>query len=139
MSYDWADNGTEYGLSEYILKNSSKAAVEKTYTNEEFFEYITTIDYSNKENWAYFNEGADKQADLFIVCPTVDMVKSGNLNADINDEKYRQSFTEALNMELGIYNDTATVCAPYYRQATFPKIKSIARPHRNETKVCKLQ
>lgn len=119
-TYDWTDNGTEYGLSEYILKNGSKAAVEKTYTNEEFFEYITTIDYSNKENWAYFNEGADKQADLFIVCPTVDMGKSGNLNADINDEKYRQSFTGALNMELGIYNDTATVYAPYYRQATFP-------------------
>ena len=119
-TYDWADNGTEYGLSEYILKNGSTATVEKTYTNEEFFDYITSIDYSDKQNWAYWNDGTDKKADLFIVCPTVDMGKSGNLNADISDEKYRRSFTGALNMELGIYNDCASVYAPYYRQATFP-------------------
>lgn len=41
-TYDWADNGTEYGLSEFILKNGAEVTVEKTYTNEEFFEYITT-------------------------------------------------------------------------------------------------
>lgn len=40
-TYDWADNGTEYGLSEFILKNGAKAKVEKTYTNDEFFKYIT--------------------------------------------------------------------------------------------------
>lgn len=41
-TYDWADNGMEYGLSEFILKNGAEVTVEKTYTNEEFFEYITT-------------------------------------------------------------------------------------------------
>lgn len=40
-TYDWADNGTEYGLSEFILKNGAEVTVERTYTNEEFFEYIT--------------------------------------------------------------------------------------------------
>ena len=119
-TYDWADNGTEYGLSEYVLKNGSKATVEKTYTNEEFFDYITTVDYSDENNWAYWNEGENKQADLFIVCPTVDMGKGGNLNADLANEKYRSSFVGALNMELGIYNDEAAVYAPYYRQAAFP-------------------
>lgn len=118
-TYDWADNGTEYGLSEYILKKDSKATVEKTYTNEEYFEYITTVDYSNKDSWAYWNKGEDKSADLFIVCPTVDMGKNGNLNADIADEKYRSNFIGALNMELGIYDDVAAVYAPYYRQAAF--------------------
>lgn len=49
-TYDWADNGTEYGLSEYVLKNGSKATVEKTYTNEEFFEEITSLDYSDPSN-----------------------------------------------------------------------------------------
>ncbi|MGN0108036.1 MAG: DUF3089 domain-containing protein, partial [Hominilimicola sp.] len=119
-TYDWADNGTEYGLSEYVLKNGSMVAVEKTYTNEEFFEYITSVDYSDGHNWAYWNDGENKQADLFIVCPTVDMGKEGNLNADITNEKYRESFKGALNMELGIYNDSAAVYAPYYRQAAFP-------------------
>jgi len=42
-TYDWADNGTEYGLSEFIVKDGSNVTVEKTYTNEEFFEYITGI------------------------------------------------------------------------------------------------
>lgn len=42
-TYDWADNDTEYGLSEFILKNGAEVTVEKTYTNEEFFKYITTL------------------------------------------------------------------------------------------------
>ena len=41
-TYDWADNGTDYGLSEFIIKNGAKVKVHKTYSNEEFFEYITT-------------------------------------------------------------------------------------------------
>ena len=40
-TYDWADNGIEYGLSEFILKNGAEVTVEKTYTNAEFFTYIT--------------------------------------------------------------------------------------------------
>lgn len=41
-TYDWADNGTDYGLSEFIVKSGSKATVEKTYTNNEFYDYITS-------------------------------------------------------------------------------------------------
>ena len=40
-TYDWADNGTEYGLSEFIIKGGAKVMVEKTYSNDEFFKYIT--------------------------------------------------------------------------------------------------
>ena len=78
------------------------------------------IDYSDMSNWAYWNEGKEKQADLFFVCPTVDMGKGGNLISDIESEKYRESFVGAINMELGIYDDVARIYAPYYRQATFP-------------------
>ena len=39
-TYDWADNGTEYGLSEFIIRNNAKVRVEKTYSNEEFFDYL---------------------------------------------------------------------------------------------------
>ena len=31
----------KYGLSKFALKNGAKAAVEKTYTNDEFYQYIT--------------------------------------------------------------------------------------------------
>ena len=78
------------------------------------------IDYANKSNWAYWSYGENKEADLFFICPTVDMGKDGNFVADIENEKYRSSFVGAVNMELGIYNEVATVYAPYYRQATFP-------------------
>ena len=78
-----------------------------------------SIDYSYESAWAYWSEGENTAADLFFICPTVDMGKNGNFNADIENEKYRKSFVGAINMELGIYDDT-TVYAPYYRQATFP-------------------
>lgn len=81
---------------------------------------VGSIDYSDMSNWAYWNEGDEKTADLFFVCPTVDMGRDGNFIADINNEKYRKSFVGATNMELGIYNESASVYAPYYRQATFP-------------------
>ncbi len=79
-----------------------------------------STDYSDPENWAFWNYGEDKDADLFIVCPTVDMGKAGNYNADISTEKMKSKFVGALNMELGIYTETAAVYSPYYRQATFP-------------------
>ncbi|MDY4976868.1 MAG: hypothetical protein SO147_08230 [Clostridia bacterium] len=40
------------------------------------------------------------------------MDKEGNLNGNITNEKYRSSFTGALNMELGIYQDSMVVYAP---------------------------
>ena len=88
-----------------------------------------TIDYSDASNWVYWNEGKEKQADLFFVCPTVDMGKDGNMISDMESEKYRESFVGAINMELGIYNGVASVFAPYYRQATFP-VYSLAEEER---------
>ena len=76
--------------------------------------------YAREENWAYYQVGQDKEADLFIVCPTVDMGKAGNRNMSVQDTKIRKNFVGALNMELGIYQDTLTIYAPFYRQATFP-------------------
>ena len=79
-----------------------------------------TIDYSKSENWAYFSVGEDKQADLFLICPTVDMGSNGNYNMSMENTSIKESFVGALNMERGIYEDYATMYAPYYRQMTFP-------------------
>lgn len=43
-TYDWADNGSEYGLSEFIIKKDAPFHVIKTYTNEEFFNYLQSIE-----------------------------------------------------------------------------------------------
>ena len=78
------------------------------------------VDYSNEESWAYFGEGSEKEADLFLICPTVDMGRDGDFNMSMDDEDTKESFLGALNMERGIYEDSAILYAPYYRQMTFP-------------------
>ena len=39
-TYDWADNETEYGLSEFLVEKGTVAKVEFTYTTEEFIDYL---------------------------------------------------------------------------------------------------
>ena len=73
------------------------------------------VDYANEDNWAYFGIGEDKDVDLFLICPTVDMRDEYNMSMD--DEETKASFTGALNMERGIYEDSTRMYAPYYRQA----------------------
>ncbi|MBO6040079.1 MAG: DUF3089 domain-containing protein, partial [Oscillospiraceae bacterium] len=73
-----------------------------------------TPEYSLEESWAYFAVGEDKAADLFLVCPTVDM--NEELNMSLEDQETKAAFLGALNMERGIYEDSARMFAPYYRQ-----------------------
>ena len=72
-------------------------------------------DYSDEGNWAYYGIGEEKDADLFLICPTVDRKDEFNLSLD--DEETKEVFLGALNMERGIYEDSARMYAPYYRQA----------------------
>ena len=78
------------------------------------------LDYGKPENWAYNGIRPEKDADLFLVSPTVDMGKDGNCNMSMENEKVKKNFVGALNMERGIYEDALTLYAPYYRQASFP-------------------
>lgn len=72
------------------------------------------LDYSNPENWAYFEDGADKPVDVFLICPTVD-TKSETNSFDLN-EKLKSNFVNALDMERGIYEDSGRLFSPYYTQ-----------------------
>ena len=72
-------------------------------------------DYSKPANWAYYREGEGKAADVFLICPTVDMKDEYNLS--LEDEKTKAAFLGALNMERGIYEEAGRLFAPYYRQA----------------------
>ncbi len=71
-------------------------------------------DYADADNWAYFGIGEDRAADVFLICPTVDMQDEWNMSMD--DAATRASFLGALNMERGIYEESARLYAPYYRQ-----------------------
>lgn len=52
---------------------------------------------------------------MFPVCPTVDM--NDEFNMSLEDADTKAGFLGALNMECGLYEDTARLYAPYYRQA----------------------
>lgn len=79
-----------------------------------------STDYASADSWAYNGLNPGQPADLFLICPTVDMGQNGNLNMAMTDEATKASFLGALNMERGIYEDSLTLYAPYYRQAAFP-------------------
>lgn len=74
-------------------------------------------DYADMGSWAYWRVGENKLADLFIVCPTVDLGTGGNKNMSLADNETRKNFYGALNMERGIYEQHCRMYAPYYRQA----------------------
>ena len=82
------------------------------------------ISYADAENWAYYGIGENKDADLFLICPTVDM--NDEFNMSLEDEETKANFLGALNMERGIYEDSTRMYAPYYRQAAM-KVYSLDR------------
>ena len=84
-------------------------------------------DYALESCWAYYALGEDKPADLFLICPTVDV--KDEFNMSLEDEETRASFLGALNMERGIYEDSARLFAPYYRQAAM-KVYSLEEGER---------
>lgn len=74
-------------------------------------------DYADMGSWAYWRVGENKPADLFIVCPTVDLGAGVNKNMSLSDNEAKKNFYGALNMERGIYEQHCRMYAPYYRQA----------------------
>ena len=76
--------------------------------------------YADAERWAYFAVGEDKDADIFIIAPTVDKYDEFNMTLDDNN-KFR--LVRALNMQKGIYEDGFRMYAPYYAQASFKAIE----------------
>ncbi|MGL4606260.1 MAG: DUF3089 domain-containing protein [Eubacteriaceae bacterium] len=82
-----------------------------------------TVDYSSAQNWAYLSETKDKEVDVFFICPTVDMGGDDRHNMSLDDDKIKEKFIGATNMELGIYNETCNVFAPYYRQVVLSALE----------------
>jgi len=79
--------------------------------------------YANLENWAYYGVGEDRDADIFVIAPTVDKYDEYNMTLDDNN---RFRLTRALNMQKGIYEDSLRMFAPYYAQMSFSAF-SLAR------------
>lgn len=113
----------KYSIRIFADNNSAKLNDANTniVSNKDEKDYYTeALNYSDKENWAYYGIGENKEADLFIVCPTVDMGYKNNYNMSMSDEEVRGYFIGELNMEKGIYEKNTCIYAPFYRQVSFP-------------------
>lgn len=74
--------------------------------------------YADAENWAYLEtDAANKEADVFFICPTVYGGDAETFNMALDDTETKASFLGATNMEKGIYDTDCRFFAPYYRQA----------------------
>lgn len=84
-----------------------------------------SLDYSDARNWAYWQEGKEKAVDCFLLCPTVCLGGEGQYNLLLDDRQSGElrAFVGALNMERGIYDDSCTMYAPYYRQISLATYK----------------
>lgn len=77
-----------------------------------------SLEYSLKSNWTYYEDIGKFNVDVFFIAPTVFMGDDKNFNLDMRDSITKFNFLGATNMEIGIYNKSANVFAPYYRQAS---------------------
>lgn len=131
---DWEAKSGDYSAKGYIpisMKNDflqiyadNITRASEQYREREWSadEPWSAADYSVAENWAYYSVGEDKPVDLFLVSPTVDM--NDEYNMSLNDAETKAAFLGALNMERGIYEESARMYAPYYRQAAM-KVNSL--------------
>lgn len=84
-------------------------------TGTEEVETLTrALDYGDPENWAYFREGWDRDADVFLICPVVDIESYANA-LELSDG-LKAAFLYALDLEKGIYAGSGRLFSPYYRQ-----------------------
>ena len=88
-------------------------------------------DYGDPGSWAYFAEGEDKDADVFLICPLVDTRSERNAY-DLND-KLKERFVNALDMEKGIYEDVGRLYSPFYRQMSMNAYR-LPEPEREMTR-----
>lgn len=78
------------------------------------------VDYSKPGSWVCFNEdgGSKKEADCFLICPTVYVTRGKGKNMSVNDPTVKPSFVSAVNAQKALYSDSCAIYAPFYSQAS---------------------
>ena len=91
-------------------------------------------DYSDKNNWLR-QPKATKDVDVFYVYPTEynDASEGASLYADINDKSLRQEWENVYQMQATVYEESANVFAPYYRQVNMARAIDLSREEFNAT------
>ena len=78
------------------------------------------LDYSDPQNWVYMGaEDGETAVDVFFLAPSAFGGKEGSYLMDLSNEKGRNNFIGAINMEKGIYDQNTRFYAPFYRQVGY--------------------
>lgn len=91
-------------------------------------------DYSDKNCWLRQPEPT-KDVDVFYVYPTEynDASEGASMFAPIDDKSLRQEWENVYQMQATVYEESANVFAPYYRQVNMAKAISMPREEFNAT------
>lgn len=108
--YEYTIEGDSLYLNDIADENAGTIE----FIKEAEAETSASVDYASKDNWVYFGVGDDKDVDLFLVCPTVDTLDEENMS--LENDVMKGYFAGALEMERGLYDESARMYAPYYRQ-----------------------
>ena len=80
----------------------------------------SSVDYSDSRSWVCLGDdgGSAKQADCFLINPTVYVASGRKNNMYIADPSVRNTFISAVAEQGRIYSDSCTLYAPFYSQAS---------------------
>jgi len=77
----------------------------------------SSLDYSQAGLWACFNDGDSiKEADCFVICPTVYVANGRNKNMNVKDPSIKRSFISGISEQKALYSDSCSIYAPFYSQ-----------------------
>ena len=78
------------------------------------------LDYSDEQYWVYMGtEDGETAADVFFIAPSAFGGKEGSYLMDLSNEKGRNNYIGAINMEKGIYDQNTRFYAPFYREVGY--------------------
>lgn len=77
------------------------------------------LDYSQSGLWACFNDdgGSAKEADCFMICPTVYAANGRNNNMNVKDPSVKRIFVSGISEQKDLYSDYCSIYSPFYSQA----------------------
>ena len=79
----------------------------------------SSLDYSQAGMWACFNDdgGSPKDADCFVVSPTVYAANGRNKNMNVKDPSVKRVFLSGISEQKELCSDLCAVYSPFYSQA----------------------
>lgn len=76
----------------------------------------TKVDYGNLKNWAFAESvSSEKKADVFFLAPAI-FNSPGKHNMPLDYSMNKTMFISAMNMEKGVFDNSARFFAPFYRE-----------------------